>query len=259
MDDAIPPNPPDDPTPPPEPPGPPDPDQPANPDDGASTTGDGMTQQIRHQQVSALVPEHVARGVFSTGAIALTGQQEFVLDFIVALTRPHQVAARIIIPQPIMPKMVQALKVNLTNYRKRFGEPPQLPAPPQPTQQPSFEEVYKQLKLNDDVVSGIYANTVMISHSAAEFCFDFITNFYPRSAVACRVYLSVPQVPRLLETLERAFDQLKQRIEKAQQQQAQTSLTDQQIDELFNPTQEKPPDPDPPPDDPPPSPDAGSD
>ena len=206
-----------------------------------------MTQQIRHQQVSALVPEHVARGVFSTGAIVLTGQQEFILDYIVAMTRPHQVVARIIIPPPIMPKMVQALKTNLENYRKRFGEPPTLPKPAQPAKPPSFEEVYGQLKLPEDVVNGIYANTVMITHTPSEFCFDFITNFYPKSAVACRVYLSVPQVPRLLETLERAFAQLKQRVEQARQQQAQQALTDQQIDELFNP----PPPPPPPPESPP--------
>ncbi len=47
----------------------------------------------------------------------------------------------------------------------------------------------------------------MIAHTPAEFCLDFISTFYPRSAVACRVYLSAPQVPPLLNTLTRSFQE----------------------------------------------------
>jgi hypothetical protein len=61
-------------------------------------------------------------------------------------------------------------------------------------------------------MSGCYANAVMVGHSASEFSFDFITTFFPRSAVSCRVYLTVPQVPRLLETLTRSFEQFQQKI-----------------------------------------------
>jgi hypothetical protein len=52
----------------------------------------------------------------------------------------------------------------------------------------------------------------MIAHSAAEFYFDFITSFYPRSAVSCRVYFSVPQVPVLLNTLTRSYQQFQQKL-----------------------------------------------
>ena len=44
-------------------------------------------------------------------------------------------------------------------------------------------------------MGGAYANGVLISHSAAEFGFDFIANFYPRPVVNCRVFMSAPQVP----------------------------------------------------------------
>ena len=65
-------------------------------------------------------------------------------------------------------------------------------------------------------MSGCYANAVMIAHTPSEFCFDFITNFYPRSAVSSRVYLSAPQVPRFLETLTRSFQQYQQKLQQAQ-------------------------------------------
>ena len=81
---------------------------------------------------------------------------------------------------------------------------------------PSIEEIYEQLKLPDDMLSGDYANAVMIAHTPAEFCFDFITNFYPRSAVSCRVFLSAPQVPRLLDSLIRSFQQYQQKLRAAQ-------------------------------------------
>ncbi len=37
-------------------------------------------EEIQHSQVSALVPERVARGVFSTGAVVVEGAHEFILD-----------------------------------------------------------------------------------------------------------------------------------------------------------------------------------
>ena len=42
----------------------------------------GHPQQVQVQHVSALVPETVSAGVFSTGAIVMTGSSEFVVDFI---------------------------------------------------------------------------------------------------------------------------------------------------------------------------------
>ena len=38
------------------------------PDDGP------QSQEIRHSHIGALVPAHVARGTFSTGAVVLQGQ-----------------------------------------------------------------------------------------------------------------------------------------------------------------------------------------
>lgn len=171
-----------------------------------------VNQEIRHAQVSARVPESIARGVFSTGAIVMQGSDEFVLDFLQRTGQPHQVAARIVLPPRVVPRLIQALNENLNNYRQRFGNPPPLPAPPPGTTPPTFEQVYENLKVPEDVMSGAYANTVMIGHTPSEFWFDFITNFYPKAAVSCRVFLAAPQVPRLLDTLAQSFQKFQERV-----------------------------------------------
>ena len=74
------------------------------------------------------------------------------------------------------------------------------------------QEVYDDLKLRDEILSGAYANAVMIGHGPYEFSFDFITNFYPQSAVSCRVYLASGHIHRLLESLRASWDQLRPRL-----------------------------------------------
>lgn len=185
---------------------------PHNPDDPSGPSA-SYSQEVRHSQVTARVPDKVARGVFSTGAMVMQGPHEFVLDFVLRLGQPQQIVSRVILPSSVMGAFINALRENLANYQSRFGPPPPLPAPPPNATPTPIEEIYNQLKLPDDMLSGSYANTVMIGHSASEFSFDFITNFYPKSAVSCRVYLSAPQIPGLLNSLSRAFQQYQQKLQ----------------------------------------------
>jgi Protein of unknown function (DUF3467) len=74
------------------------------------------------------------------------------------------------------------------------------------------QEVYDDLKIRDEILSGAYANAVMIGHGPYEFSFDFITNFYPQSAVSCRVYLASGHIHRLIESLRASWEQLKPRL-----------------------------------------------
>lgn len=160
----------------------------------------------------ARVPDNVAGGTFSTGAIVMTGPSEFVLDFLQTIGRPHRVAARVVLPHPVMPQFIDALQKNLEIYRGRFGDLPTPPGPPNPdARRPSPQEIYDDLKLPDEVLSGTYANGVMIGHGATEFGLDFLTSFFPQSAVSARIFLSAGQVPRLLESLKGAVVQLQQR------------------------------------------------
>ena len=123
------------------------------------------TQEIKHQQVSARVPEKIGRGVFSTGALVLQGPHEFVVDFVVRIAMPHQIAARVVLPFSLIPSLIHALRENLANFTKRFGPPPSLPTPPPNSPVPTIEEIYDQLKQPEDAMTGCYANAVMIAHT----------------------------------------------------------------------------------------------
>ena len=215
----------------------PDDDSPSrNPSDGVSRPD---SQEVHFSHVSALVPERVRRGVFSTGAVVLQGAHEFIVDFLLRMTRPHQVAARVVMPPQVVARLIAALSENLDNYERTFGRPAAQSFPPPVTpqkltptaasansqdaettpaaeQSTTAQELYDQLKLPDDVLSGAYANAVMIGHTATEFSFDFITTFFPRSAVSCRVYLAAPNAPRFLESLRQSFEQYEQKL-RAQQ------------------------------------------
>jgi hypothetical protein len=81
-----------------------------------------------------------------------------------------------------------------------------------PARHPSPQEVYDDLKLKDELLSGSYANAVMIGHGPHEFCFDFITNFYPQSAVSCRVFMAAGHISRLLDSLRTSWEQLRPRL-----------------------------------------------
>jgi len=179
---------------------------------GSPNEGQPPSEQVRVQHISARVPEHVSRGAFSTGLIVMTGATEFILDFVQNIGHPPQIAARIVMPHATLPQFIQALKTNLELYRERFGTPTELPKPPPQARQPSAQEIYDELKIPDGLLSGAYANGVMIGHTPAEFKFDFLTNLFPHSAVSSRVYLSAPQVPRILDSLQSTFQQFQQRV-----------------------------------------------
>lgn len=187
-------------------PDPPSPDEPGKPEFGDTPP------PPENPAVRARVPDSVASGCFSTGAIVMTGPTEFIVDFLQTIGRPHRVATRVVIPHAVMPQFVEALQKNLDIYRGRFGDPPPPPANPNPeARRPSPQEIYDDLKLPDDVLSGVYANGVMIGHGATEFGLDFLTSFFPQSAVSARVFLASGQVPRLLESLKGAVKQLQDR------------------------------------------------
>jgi hypothetical protein len=219
-----------------------------------------QSQEIRHSQISALVPKHVARGVFSTGAVVLQGAHEFIIDFLLRMTMPHQVAARVVMAPNVLGRFIAALRENLGNFQRTF-HPEALPgvthidtahvAPPSgpvtpaaPTggegkapvppgavggqdsttlSQNSVQDLYDQLKMADEMLCGAYANAVMIGHTATEFSFDFITTFFPRSAVSSRVYMSAGNVPRFLSSITHAFDQFQRKISQQQHQPPSTT------------------------------------
>jgi hypothetical protein len=191
-------------------------DPPENP--AAPSAGHTYQQEVQHTSATARVPDAVGRGLFATGAIVMHGAHDVLIDFIQSLAPPRRVVARVILPPTVLPLFVAALEDNLGKYVQSFGSVPRMPAPPaaapggSPPTPPPITEVYEQLKLPDEMLGGMYANTVVISHSPAEFCFDFICSFYPRSVVTSRVYLATPHVSELFESLKRSLEQHRQRM-----------------------------------------------
>lgn len=186
------------------------------------------------------MPTSVGHGVFANGVMILTGAYEIVLDFVLRFGEPNKIVARVILPHVVARQLIAVLQENLQAFETRFGPVPRLPrvrqvpeehpaaeataedlaaeagggmtaaqhpenAPSQPST-PQIEDIYDELRLPDGMLSGTYANAVLVRHTGTEFCFDFITNIFPRSAVSSRVYLAAPHVPLLLQSLIRSIN-----------------------------------------------------
>lgn len=207
-------------------------------DDPDQVPADPALQHLRHSPATARVPEAVGRGVFATGVIILNNPHELVIDFVQGISNPRRVAARVVLAHSVATQFAAALEGNLARYVASFG-PPRLPtaesAPAQPSPpaeaEPSEEhaesgqpsesasspasspapapqpitDIYEQIRLSDEMLGGAYANVVAITHTPAEFCFDFIASFYPRSVVTARVYMAAPRVADALASLKRTI------------------------------------------------------
>ncbi len=78
---------------------------------------------------------------------------------------------------------------------------------------PALPEIYEDLKIDDELLGGVYANTVLIRNSASEFCFDFVANIYPKSSVNARVFMAAAQVPALANSLNHSCQQYRRRFD----------------------------------------------
>jgi hypothetical protein len=157
-------------------------------------------QRFAHNPTSARVPEKVARGVTATGFLAFFGPNEFVVDFLQFIARPAHLVARVVMAPAVAEQFLNVLRENLGHYQNQFGPPPAIQKPPGDKPRPA-QEIYDDLKIPDDVLAGVYANTVMVGHTPAEFGIDFITSFIPHAAVSARIYIAAPRVSQLVDTL----------------------------------------------------------
>lgn len=162
-------------------------------------------QQVQVPGVTARVPASIGHGVVSTGVIVMNGPHAFVLDFLQQMGVPTHLVSRVVLPHGVVPRLIQALEQNLANYQQKFGPPMQLPRVNPSAARPTVEEIYDNIKIPDEQLSGNFAEGIMIRHSAAEFCFDFVTQFFPHASVSSRVFMSAPHVPPLLEALKNNY------------------------------------------------------
>ena len=144
---------------------------------GGAGGGGTFSQQFNHNPVSARVPERLVRGALGTGVIVLTGPNEFILDFVQVLARPPQVVARVVMPPAVAASFAAALRDNLEKYTQSFGPPPPLPRPPQ--RRPTIQEIYDNLKLPEELLSGAYANAAIVGPLAGRVLLRFHHRLLP--------------------------------------------------------------------------------
>ncbi len=206
-------------------------------------SGKPRSGSVQANSVAARVSERASRGVFSTGVIILTGGNEFIVDFVQNLGSPTTVVSRVVIPHGAMGRIIDAIERNVEGHEDRFGpitdgitgensaeklEVSEVPREIMPEElsseqlvgigelsaagtavnnEPSASDIYDDIRLESEVESGVYANALMIGHSASEFKLDFIANLYPKSIVTTRVFLSSPQLMRVLHSMKRTYSQ----------------------------------------------------
>jgi len=226
----------------------------------------GEDGSVTLRPVSALVPEQVRRGVFSTGVIAITGNTEFILDFVLSIGTPSILVSRVICTHEALRRIVAAIQRNVATFTGRISaaksevrceadqrappsvatenraenSPPpdaigteqfvgvSIPVPDDSTPWQALSgvspeeggsdlnsrvtkqnplDLYDDMTVPDEVQVGVYANGLIIGHTDSEFKLDFVSNMFPKSVVTSRVFMSAPQLVRLLDTLERTLDQ----------------------------------------------------
>ena len=66
-------------------------------------------------------------------------------------------------------------------------------------EQPKGQKI--NIKINDDIAKGTYANMMMVSHTQEEFILDFMNVFPPNGVVSARVITSPGHLKRLIAAL----------------------------------------------------------
>jgi hypothetical protein len=185
-------------------------------------------QQVQHQSLSARLPESLGAGVFCTSSLIVESGDMFLIDFVNGSAPPVRLVARVVVTPLTMQQFLSALNQSCEKARaarrqdrpsEATGQPPGVgtetvsaaasaggkPAGAAAAGQRSVEDIYNELKFTDDVPCGAFANTVIIRHSVDEVLFDFISNYFPRAVVTCRVAMATSRVERFRRSLEDAY------------------------------------------------------
>jgi hypothetical protein len=67
---------------------------------------------------------------------------------------------------------------------------------------PDSESKEISIKITDEVLRGVYANQMVVTHTREEFMLDFLTIFPPQGIVAARVLVSPAHVKRIIRALQ---------------------------------------------------------
>ena len=67
-----------------------------------------------------------------------------------------------------------------------------------------MDEMKKEMKIKitDDILKGVYSNSMMVTHTKEEFVLDFLNNFPPEGIVTARIVTSPGHLKRIIEALK---------------------------------------------------------
>jgi hypothetical protein len=71
-----------------------------------------------------------------------------------------------------------------------------------PQSAPGGQQQQIQVKVTDEVLKGVYANMVQISHTPEEFIMDFMNIVPPTGIVTSRVFVSPAHMKRIVAALQ---------------------------------------------------------
>lgn len=57
------------------------------------------------------------------------------------------------------------------------------------------------IKITDDILKGVYANSMVVTHTREEFVIDFINTFPPEGIVTSRIITSPGHLKRIIRAL----------------------------------------------------------
>lgn len=182
-------------------------------------------ERINHDPVTALIPEQVSLGVYATEVVIFYGESETAIDFIQGIVKPYRIASRVILNNNLAKRFFKDLKEemlaiggspsyissvkNISNESsvKNMSEEGEADNKSEnKSEDDKIEDIYDQLKIVNEQLSGVYANKILLVYGKDTFCMDFISNIYPKSIVVSRVFMSVNRTLELLGALKKIYN-----------------------------------------------------
>jgi len=68
------------------------------------------------------------------------------------------------------------------------------------------------VKISDEVLKGVYANSLMVMHARGEFVLDFLSVFPPQASVNARVIVKPDSLKRMLRAVKENLDKYESRF-----------------------------------------------
>lgn len=183
----------------------------------------------RDRKPSIKLPERLLPGVYANQMVVRHTREEFLIDFINRFPPEGVVAARVIVSPGHLKRMIQALQENFGRYELGHGpireaasayaasqgmrggpggaagDAAGAPAGKASAAAKGGGESHAATRISEAVLAGVYANQMVVSHSREEFLLDFVNIFPPEGVLTARVFVSPPQLERMIRALAGNF------------------------------------------------------